>query len=158
MCAAARAGDPSPVFTNSSRTLAAAAAAGALLVLAPSASPSPVHYDADGVLQFAAAPGETNLLGVPAGPVPGPVWLYDSGVPVTAKPDACTDMGYFVECPAPEGVRVDLGDGDDWSYAGFDVTVPVSLAGGPGADRLDGNGGDEVLDGGAGDDHIRAGA
>src|SRR3712207_3978521 len=112
-------------MTRSRRLAAGLAAAGAVLAVAPAAaSASAVHYDDAGVLRFVAAPGERNMLGVQPSPTPGAVWLYDSGVPVTSMPDSCADQGYFVDCPAPQGVHVDLGDGDDWGYAGFEVAVP----------------------------------
>jgi Ca2+-binding RTX toxin-like protein len=128
------------------------------------------------VLVFDAAPGERNALGVQTDPVEGAVRLYDSGVRVTSMPPQCFDdqeFGY-VTCPAPNGVRVALGDGDDElsvsspvpvrvdadGGAGNDLletsqeNVPNAYAGGPGDDIVRPGGGDDVLDGGDGNDTL----
>jgi Ca2+-binding RTX toxin-like protein len=49
---------------------------------------------------------------------------------------------------------VDLGDGDDTSTVSDELDAPVTIAGGPGADALQGAKGADVLDGGPGDDRI----
>jgi Ca2+-binding RTX toxin-like protein len=167
------------------RRLATTAAAGALLAAAGSgtlsatASAATVHYEGPQggeVLVYAAAPGERNDLEIQSDPVEGAVRLYDSGVRVTAMPRQCfDDQDYgFVTCPAPNGVRVSLGDNDDGLAVSSPVTVrvdadggdgsdrletsqedvPNSYVGGPGDDALRTGGGNDVLDGGEGDDTL----
>ena len=68
-----------------------------------------------------------------------------TGVPVTGPGDRCeSQFEGSVTCtfdPAA-GVRVDLGDGDDWGYISSDLptAMPASISGGPGADTLQASG------------------
>ncbi len=100
--------------------------------------------------------------------------FYDSSEHITEVPAQCEDHRdyYSLNCEAPNGVRLELGDGVDSAYVSTDVFVPVSMLGGPGDDELSGNdqpntffgedgndvlkgsGGDDVLDGGAGNDTL----
>ena len=155
-------------------TLAPLAAALAALALPTTAPAATIHYDGppgEEVLVYVAAPGERNELGVQTDPVEGAVRLYDSTVRVTSMPSQCfDDRDYgFVTCPAPNGVRVALGDGDDLLAVSSPVPVRVDADGGDGNDLLEtsqeqvanafaGGAGNDVLRPGAGDDSLDGGA
>jgi hypothetical protein len=109
------------------------------------------------VLVLRAAPGELNRPGVQEGTDAGWVTLYDANTEITQLPAVCQDERgwHYVVCPAPNGVRLELGDGNDWSTVSSGVAHPVTMFGGPGDDRLEGNEQVNVLDGEAGDDVVR---
>jgi len=157
------------------RTLVTAAAVAGVAPCAASAIV--VTYEGpvdDEVLVVRAAPGELNQQGVQPGPIADSVSLYDSQNTITQVPHQCADRReqHAIDCHAPNGMRLELGDGNDRSYVSSDVTVAVTAYGGPGNDHLDGNnavntffgeagddvlngsGGDDVLDGGDGNDTI----
>ena len=142
------------------------AALGLAALAAPAAQASTVTFAADGALVVTAGP-ERNSLGIQAaGDGSGRVVIYEGvpGVPVTGPADRCEPFDGSVTCtfdPAA-GVRVDLGDGDDWGYVSSDLpaTMPVSITGGAGADKLQASGWDgqpTTLDGGAGNDILEGG-
>lgn len=158
-----------------SRTLIAAATVAAFAPSAASAIVVTYEGPVDNeVLVVRAAPGEVNQQGVQVGPIADSVSLYDSQNTITQVPHQCRDNREYhsIDCHAPNGVRLELGDGNDRSYVSSDVTVAVTAYGGPGNDSLDGNnavntffgeagddvlsgsGGDDVLDGGDGNDTI----
>src|SRR3954470_5316734 len=147
----------------------AIALAAALLLgaAAPAAHATTVSYGADGALVVTGAPGEDNRLGIQSDPegATGRVVVYEGSASATLSgpPAHCTAGYYSLTCdwnPAA-GVRVDLGDGDDWGYVSFDLpkAARFTLAGGPGADRLQASrdGQATTLDGGAGDDQLQGG-
>ena len=109
------------------------AALGLAGLAAPAAQASTVTFAADGALVVTAGP-ERNSLGIQAaGDGSGRVVIYEGvpGVPVTGPADRCEPFDGSVTCtfdPAA-GVRVDLGDGDDWGYVSSDLpaTMPVSI-------------------------------
>ncbi|HEY6891822.1 MAG TPA: hypothetical protein VI300_28730, partial [Solirubrobacter sp.] len=146
--------------------LATLMALGLAGVAVPTAQASTVTFAADGALVVTAAPGERNHLGIQAaGDESGRVVVYEGtpGLPVTGPADRCEPFDGSVTCtvdPAA-GVRVDLGDGDDWAYVSSDLppTMPVSLVGGPGDDRLQASsdGQPTTLDGGPGNDELDGG-
>jgi Ca2+-binding RTX toxin-like protein len=142
--------------------LATLVAAGAAV---PAAHASTVAFGADGALVVTAAPGERNHLGIQSDPADATrVRVYEGtpGLTVTA-PGPCTAIGVdFVSCPMPAaGVRVDLGDGDDWGYISFDLpaNAPMSISGGAGNDDLQASldGQPTTLDGGPGNDKLQGG-
>jgi hypothetical protein len=150
------------------KMIVAAFAALSLTGLAvPAAHASTVTFGADGALVVTAAPGERNQLGIQAaGDESGRVVVYEGtpGVPVTGPGDRCEQFDGSVTCtynPAA-GVRVDLGDGDDWGYVSSDLpaTMPVAISGGVGDDKLQASGWDgqpTTLDGGPGNDQLEGG-
>lgn len=159
---------------NRTRTLLAALAFAA--AAAPSAaSASVVSYEGptdNEVLVLRGAPGEADRVGVQLGPIPDSVGFYDPDEQITVVPEQCARNGYSVQCHAPNGARLELGDGDDSAYVSSDVTVDLVMYGGPGADELsandepnqlfgdagddtlEGSGGADVLDGGDGNDTL----
>jgi Ca2+-binding RTX toxin-like protein len=153
---------PSSTFRRRGACVAAViAAATATAAIAPgAASASTVTYEGPAgaeVLVLRAAPGETNHLSVQDDSSSSAVNLYDSTVPVTQLPAQCTDNSAYgyVTCPAPNGVRLELGDGDDRAAVSLGVTVPVAMLGGPGNDALEGNAGVNALTGEAGNDTLK---
>jgi hypothetical protein len=159
------------------RTALAITVAAAATAAPGSAFASSVSYEGPPgaeVLVLRAAPGEINRPGVQEGTDAGSVTLYDSNTEVTELPAACQDerAWHYVVCPAPNGVRLELGDGNDWSTVSNGVAHPVTMFGGPGDDRLEGNeqvnalygedgndvvrgyNGDDLVDGGEGSDEL----
>jgi Ca2+-binding RTX toxin-like protein len=146
----------------------AIALAAALLTAAaaPAAHAETVSFAPDGALVVTAADGETNHLGIQSDATEqGRVVVYEGtdGVPLNAPADRCEPGYYYVVCtwtPAA-GVRVDLGDGDDWGSVSSDLpkTTPFTLSGGAGKDRLQASldGQPTTLDGGPGDDDLDGG-
>jgi hypothetical protein len=136
----------------------------ALLVAVPAAEASTVSFASDGALVVTAAPGERNHLGIQADPTDASrVRVYEGtpGLTVTA-PAGCDPVDVdLVSCPVPAaGVRVDLGDGDDWGYISSELpAVPMAIAGGAGDDELQASldGQPTTLDGGPGDDRLEGG-
>jgi Ca2+-binding RTX toxin-like protein len=148
--------------------VAAVAALGLTGLAASAAQASTVTFGADGALVVTAAPGERNQLGLQAaGDESGRLVVYEGtpGLPVTGGGDRCEQFGDSVTCtidPAA-GVRLDLGDGDDWGYvsSGLPASMPVAIAGGPGDDKLQASGFDgqpTALDGGPGKDTLEGGS
>src|SRR4051794_1360146 len=162
--------------TVAAMKIAIALAAAVLLgAAAPAAHPTTVSYGADGALVVTGARGETNRLRLQSDPGGGGrlvVYEGSSSASLSGPPAQCTPGYYSLTCdwnPAA-GVRVDLGDGDDWGYVSFDLpkTARFTLAGGPGDDRLqassdgqattlDGGPGKDELDGGPGPDVLLGG-
>ncbi|MCW3017122.1 MAG: hypothetical protein JWO02_4214 [Solirubrobacterales bacterium] len=141
------------------RGAALAAVIAATTAIAPGvASASTVTYEGSPgaeVLVLRGAPGEVNQTSVQDDE--GAIRLYDSTNPVTQLPAQCTDhsdYGY-VTCPAPKGVRLELGDGNDRATVSLDVKLPVAMLGGAGDDQLEGNAAVNALSGDAGNDILR---
>ena len=145
----------------------------AFFAAVPAAHAATVSFGSDGALVVTAAPGEKNHLGIQSDPTDETrVRVYEGtpGLTVTAPAGCDAVDADLVSCPLPAaGVRVDLGDGDDWGYISFDLpNVPMAIAGGAGADHLqasldgqpttlDGGPGDDELDGGPGTDTLLGG-
>jgi hypothetical protein len=146
----------------------AIALAAALLTAAaaPAAHAETVSFAPDGALVVTAAPGEKNHLGIQSDATgQGRVVLYEgSDFPISATDPRCenTDYGAVIcQWDPAAGVRVDLGDGDDWGYVSDELpaTAHFALAGGPGDDTLHSSldGQPTTLDGGPGDDQLQGG-
>lgn len=147
-------------------TLLAPAAAGLALAAgslatASTAGAATFSRAADGAIEYTAAPGEVNRVLIYDNDDGATMTLYDSSNASNGStPDGCTGFASYgswqVSCPyAP--VRVDLGDGNDRGAVASttpQVTVPVSIDGGPGNDELIGNAAAQILDGGPGDDTV----
>jgi Ca2+-binding RTX toxin-like protein len=134
----------------------------AALALTPAAAhATTVTYAADGALVVTASPGERNVLDLQEDDSDaGKVVVYEGGTGASIS-GPCEAMGDAQVCrvnPAA-GIRVDLGDGDDWGdiSMGLPANLRVSLAGGAGNDKLQGNVQAATLDGGAGNDALQGG-
>ena len=142
------------------RLLAACVVPTALLAaaLAPAAGAATITREADGTLVYTAAPGEVNRTLVQASSsFPGQMWFHESSARFSTDiPAGCGLQAgsFWVACPSPPRIRVDLGDGDDTSTVSDEVDAPVAIAGGDGADAFQGADAADVLDGGPGDDRI----
>jgi RTX calcium-binding nonapeptide repeat (4 copies) len=84
-------------------------------------------------------------------------YVIDSLVPLEVGGEICTHpegQSNQLLCAAPPigGFEVNAGGGDDSVTVSRDVRIPVTLRGGPGADRLVGGGAGDKLVGGQGDD------
>ncbi len=147
-------------------TRAAVAVVTLAAVAVPATASAATVTDERGVLTFRAGPGERNHIGIQEGGEPGLITLYQNGATLVGPfPAGCEyTEGYggasFVTCTMPAaGVRLELGDGDDWGYVslGVDPGLRVAMAGGPGNDRIETHEGHDELDGGPGDDQLRSG-
>ncbi len=142
------------------RVLAACVVPAAVLAaaLAPAAGAATVTREADGTLVYTAAPGEVNRTLVQASSsFPGQMWFHESSASFSTDVPAGCELqaeSFWVACPSPPRIRVDLGDGDDTSTVSDELDAPVVIAGGDGADALQGADAADVLDGGPGDDRI----
>ena len=136
-----------------------ALALAAALAVPAAADAATVRYEGppDGeVLVIVGEPGETSNMSVQDHVVDGAVTLYDAGVEFKLETPYCRANTSSVVCPAPNGMRIELGDGDDRATVLSDVREPVRFVGGPGNDWLEGNDNADVLEGGAGDDRLHA--
>jgi hypothetical protein len=99
---------------------------------------------------------EDNAIQISLSP-DGREYLIDSIVALDVGGDVCwhpeSDMTELV-CDAPSiaGFEVNVGSGDDTVILTPDITIPATLRGGPGHDRLVGAGAADKVVGGAGDD------
>lgn len=89
----------------------------------------------------------------------GREYVIDSSAPLEVGGDVCVNpQGNADElvCPAPSiaGFEVNVGGGDDHVSVAKEITVPVTLRGGPGDDTLVGAAGPDKLIGGQGDDRL----
>jgi Ca2+-binding RTX toxin-like protein len=133
-----------------------------VLALTPAAAhATTVTYAADGALVVTAASGEKNVLDLQEDDADaGKVVVYEGGTGASIS-GPCEPLGNAQVCavnPAA-GIRVDLGDGDDWGdiSMGLPADLRVSMAGGAGNDKLQGNLQAATLDGGAGNDTLQGG-
>ncbi|MEX2197108.1 MAG: hypothetical protein WD844_17690 [Thermoleophilaceae bacterium] len=148
----------------------------AILVLAallalPSAAHAATVSRTGSVLTFVAHAGERNNVNVEAAS-PQTLIITDPGRPVViAAGSDCTELdpaspGSGAQCAAPPGtvLALALGDADDRYLAEDGVTLPETIAGQDGDDRivagagaggLSGGAGDDTLDGGDGNDTLR---
>ena len=137
-------------MTRPFRSLALAAG---LLALAPGAASADVKVEIDepiGVLEIrgdALANSITTLQSATE--------LVITGANLTTAAP-CNGNATSVTCPraAVRMIAVDLDAGDDVFASSADVTVPQSINGGDGIDRLSGGGAGDVLAGGGGDDRL----
>jgi hypothetical protein len=106
------------------------------------------------ILVVVGGPGEKSNMSVQDHTVAGAVTLYDAGVTFNLETPYCKANTSSVVCPAPNGMRIELGEGDDRAVVLNDVSEPVRFLGGPGNDWLEGNGNVDVLEGGPGDDRL----
>ena len=129
----------------------------AALTVPATAEAASVHYEGpEGaeVLVVTGAPGERNLMSIQDHDVDGAVTLYDAGVSWTTHTPYCSETYNGLVCPAPNGLRVEAGDSDDWITVSDGVIEPIHLVGGAGDDRLEGEDGPDVIDGGDGQDRV----
>jgi hypothetical protein len=119
------------------------------------------------VVRVVAAPGEANVLTLAAGLTEGSTIVSDAGAPLVAGPGCAMGADGSASCSAAvdggqlAGIDVDAGDFDD--SVNVSASVPATLLGGEGDDRITGGDGDDTLlgaggadfaDGGTGDDSI----
>jgi Ca2+-binding RTX toxin-like protein len=146
------------------KTTLLASVAAALALLPGAASAATVARDGSGALTYTAAAGATNSVNVQQlDEQTGDITFYTAGgdtITTIAAGCAPSDIwpGEVVTCTPGSSVRVELGDGDDRGVVSDDVSVPVTLAGGPGSDLLDDGPKANTLDGGPGDDRLTGGA
>jgi len=143
-------------MSTRARSLIPACVAAALLCLAPGAGAATLDRAPDGVLVYSGGAAGVKL-DVQAGYDGRSAVFYGSSLdPVTSYPADCAGQydDSVITCAKPPAVRVDLGDGDDHGQVSADVGFPVTIAGGPGRDWLEGNGAANTLDGGPGDDKV----
>lgn len=89
----------------------------------------------------------------------GREYVIDSIVQLEVGGDICThpeDMPNELVCQAPQiaGFEVNVGSGEDRVSVAKNVSVPVTMRGGPGDDALLGGAGPDKLIGGPGDDRL----
>src|SRR4051794_40884986 len=130
--------------------LLAACVAGCLIPAAAQAAT--LSYEGN-TLVYRASPGvrDSPMLGKDEN---GQLTVFEDGL--TLAPGCTYD--YEAHCPMPAGVRLELGDGDDWNSFSSDypASLPVEVDGGDGKDQLQTYGADRVtLDGGAGNDVLK---
>jgi hypothetical protein len=131
-------------------------AATALAVGATTATAATLDRAADGTLVYQGGSAGVKL-DVQQGSDGTSVVFYGSSLDAVAPyPADCTAQydASVITCPGPAAVRADLGDGDDHGQVSANVTFPVTIAGGAGRDRLEGNGAANTFDGGPGDDRL----
>ena len=162
-------------------SLALLATVGALAAAAPASAGTLTLQGSTYV--YTAAPGEQNRLHVRGDDAtPGEITIHEEehAVDFSSIP-GCVALHEewmgddHAQCPRVAGVRVALGDRDDFLYvadplAGQSIAAdggpgndelnpgtrgtPVTFSGGAGNDVLEGHDGDDVLDGGPGDDDL----
>jgi Ca2+-binding RTX toxin-like protein len=146
------------------KTTILASLAAALALVPGTASAATVTRDASGALVYTASSGAKNSVDVQQlDESSADITFYTaSGDTITTIAAGCAQSdiwpGDVVTCTPGSAVRVDLGDGDDSGVVSDEVSVPVTLAGGPGADLLRDGPKANTLDGGPGDDKLEAGA
>ena len=113
------------------------------------------------VLRVAAAPGEANALTVAVGLTQASMIVSDAVAPLVAGPGCSVGADGSASCSAAVdsgelvGIEVAAGDFDD-SVSVF-ASVPATLLGGDGDDRITGGDGDDTLLGGDGADFMGGG-
>jgi hypothetical protein len=112
------------------------------------------------ILRVASAPGEANILTVAPSLTEASMIVTDSGAPLVPGPGCTVGADGSASCSAPvgravAGIEVDGGDLDDSVTVA--ASVPVTLLGGEGDDRITGGDGDDVLLGGGGADFTDGG-
>ena len=112
------------------------------------------------ILRVASAPGEANILTVAPSLTEASMIVTDSGAPLIPGPGCTVGADGSASCSAPvgsavAGIEVDGGDLDDSVTVA--ASVPATLLGGEGDDRITGGDGDDVLLGGGGADFADGG-
>ncbi len=113
------------------------------------------------VLRVAAAPGEANLLTVAPSLTSTSLIVSDGAAPLVAGPGCSVGADESASCSPPvgsgqfAGMEVDAGDFDD--SVSVSASIPATLLGGDGDDRITGGSGDDSLLGGAGADFADGG-
>ncbi len=144
------------------RLSAAVVALAASAAIAPPAASAwtAVYEGPEGaeILVVRAEPGEANRLGIQDGPVDESVSLYSAVERFTEYSEYCynnSTSDTYIICPAPYGVRVELGEGNDSLTVSSGVEEPVTVFGGPGDDQIDGGEERSTLHGEAGNDTLK---
>ena len=112
------------------------------------------------ILRVASVPGEANILTVAPSLTDASMIVTDSGAPLVPGPGCTVGADGSASCSAPvgtafAGIEVDGGDLDDSVTVA--ASVPATLLGGEGDDRITGGDGDDVLLGGGGADFADGG-
>lgn len=135
------------------KTLVALTSSLAFALLAPTAGMASTAAVSGGVLHITANPGETNDISVNTADFGfGPQYAYEDSAGMTAG-EGCTQREPTrVTCTGFTRVQADLADGDD----GFSTndSVPDTVNGGSGNDRLNGGAADDTLNGQDGNDTL----
>ena len=113
------------------------------------------------LLRVLAAPAEANALTVTAALTAGSMVVADTGATLVAGPGCTLGADGSATCAAPigsgqfAGIEVDAGDVDD--SVSVAASVPATILGGDGDDRITGGDGDDSLAGGPGADFADGG-
>jgi hypothetical protein len=129
----------------------------AMTVLAALAVPA-AHAEEPAYNLLITGGPERNVLSVKLS-LDGREYIIDSTAPLEIGGAICSHPEAFenqllCQATAIAGFEVNAGDGNDSVIISPKITVPVTLRGGPGADRLYGGGGADKLVGGPGDDTL----
>jgi len=86
-------------------------------------------------------------------------YVIDSAAPLEVGAHLCThpagkESELLYEAPAIAGFEVNVGGGADLVVLAPEISIPATLRGGPGADRLVGGGGADKILGGSGSDFL----
>jgi hypothetical protein len=135
------------------RALCSLLLAAGLLGLAPGAASAAVNIELDETIGVLEITGDLD---------PNDITTLQSATHIvitgtnltTALPCAGTAASVTCPLPAVRMIAIDLKDGNDVFASSADVTVPQSISGGEGNDRLNGGGGGDVLAGGNGNDTL----
>jgi Ca2+-binding RTX toxin-like protein len=131
-----------------------------VLALAPAAQAATVSVEGD-VVRVVAASGEANVMTLAAGLTDASAVVSDAGAPLVAGPGCAPGADGRVSCSAAvdsghlAGIDVDAGDFDD--SVSVSASMPATLVGGEGDDRITGGDGDDTLLGGGGVDFADGG-
>jgi Ca2+-binding RTX toxin-like protein len=162
----------------------------AALAIAAPASAATISYDGN-TLVYTASPGQADHVVLALAGDDSRIAIQNGHDDLTGPADRCEDYsgGYgnsYLWCDAPQAIRADLGDGDDyWStyddapgaanetvdggVGNDELDGSGTFAGGPGNDKLtgslqphddhfDGGDGNDIVDGKGGNDQILGGA
>ncbi len=129
----------------------------AIVVLGAVSAAAPAHAAERFNVLFAGGP-EDNVLDIRPSP-DGRFYIVNSMVPLVVGGDICThvegrETSLSCEAVAIAGFEVNTGSGDDSVIVSPKITIPTTLRGGPGDDRLRGGAGADKAIGGPGDDAI----
>jgi hypothetical protein len=110
------------------------------------------------IVVLLAGGSEANMIEISLSP-DGRSYLISSIVPLEVGSTVCwhppeIQNELICQAAAISGFEVNAGPGDDSVVVAANVPIPVTLRGGPGADRLTGGGGPDKLIGGSGNDRL----
>lgn len=119
---------------------------------------SSAHAEERALTMLITGGEEENVLSVKLSP-DGRYYLIDSLSPLEVGGAICihpeaVENRLQCEATAISGFEVNAGGGNDSAIVSPKISIPVTLRGGPGADRLYGGAGSDKLVGGAGDDTL----